>query len=539
MKKIKLKKCAKILLIILLVAVLTLSIVTAISTFIEYNTDFDGMPYSFLTVKGGSMSPEFSQGDLLIVRNLNYESLSVGDDVTFLTTNGLVTHRIVDIKDGEYITQGLANNTEDLYAVSKEAYCGKVVANIPYIGYALQFITGSYLVLAAAMLLLLAVCFARPIMNKIREKTDGNKEKASSSLCVRLLACLSALSLFLCLPYVTQTKYVGEINRFETLVAQPLYFSSNYLSLKTETTSGNTYNIQGWNGEATSLGLEIRNFSNELLFNGENRDISYGLGINKHSSVTVGEGANAVTTSYSTAYKVEITPHEPAAIPETAEDASEETSSQTPTTNVPTAFNGSFTFPSDWKEGEVTDSIQKLSAYTMAGGAKKTDKFNITVTPTGTFSENDKISFDIYAVTEQDKTYSIQLQGTFTFQVSKRTDFLGEIELVNQTSMLNLTVRTYPSNDGSNEKVVLFKWDPNKLYLNEYHSSVFSLINDPQYSNYYVKTDGRLYMKLQPYSMVTLEFFKIAAGDIQAGEVTAHVVDNVGDLPPTTPPSGS
>ncbi len=518
MKSTAVKKCVKCILVAVLVATLVINMVIAVLAFLEYNTEFEGIPYSVLTVQGESMSPEFSQGELLVLKKADYDSLNVGDDITFLTTGGLVTHRIVDVNDNGYVTRGLANNTEDLYEVNEQTYCGKVVTSIPYIGYALQYIGGSYIVLAVAIMLLFAACFARPIINKIREKKEETRKEQSSSLKIRLLACLCVLSLFLSLPYVTQTKYISEINRYETVVAQPLYFSSNYLSSAQD---GNAYNIQGWDGKAYSLGLEIKNYNNELLFNGEDRDISYGLGI----KINDGE--------YSTDYTVEITPATTATVEDTAEVET------TPPRDGVTPFEGTFNFPSEWTEDGTNGTIKKLSAYTMLGGDKVTDRFDITVTPSGTLTENTKISFDIYAVTEQNKTYSILLHGTFSFQVSKSTSFLGELTLVNQPSMVNLTVRTYPSNDGSDEKVVVFQWDPQKMYLNEYQSTVFNIINSNP-SNYYQKEQGRLYMKLQPYSMVTLEFFKREAGNIVAQDITVQVVDNVGDIPTTpTPPDNS
>ncbi len=492
MKKTACKKYARYVLLVFLTLVMIVNAVTAVLTFLEYNTDFEGSPYAVLTVKGGSMSPEFSIGDLIIVEKLDYDSLKAGDDVTFLTTSGLVTHRIEAVRDGEYITRGLANNTEDLYKVSEDTYCGKVLISIPYVGYALQFIGGSYIVIMAITLLLFAACFARPIINKIREKREASTEKRSFSIPARMLTCLCALSMLLCLPYVTDARYVGEINRFETVVAQPMYFSSNYLSSDSE----NAYNIQGWNGEPYTLSLQIQNYNNDLLYNEEGRNISYGFGVKIHDD-----------SEYFTNYTVTITP--------------EASSGVTP-------VDGDFAFPSEWLD--ENSGIDLGEAYQMLGGAKVTDKFSVVIASEGSALPADaKISFDIYAVTEQNKTYSIQLQGTFTFHVVANTDFISWLEVTNKASMVNLDVKTSPSNDGSGEKVVVFKWNPDELYLNEYQNTVFTIIT--KNPSYYNKEAGTLYMKLQPYSMVKLEFFKRVPGVIDNENIIVQVVDNIGDLP--------
>lgn len=82
-------------------------------------------------VLSGSMEPEFSVGDLLIIKEQDvYE---VGDIVVFQSGKMIVTHRIVSIDGEEVVTRGDANNTED-DPIKLEQIKGEVVSVIPFVG---------------------------------------------------------------------------------------------------------------------------------------------------------------------------------------------------------------------------------------------------------------------------------------------------------------------------------------------------------------------------------------------------------------------
>lgn len=95
----------------------------------------------FLTVLSGSMEPVIKTGSVVVVKPVN--DYKVGDIITFgpySKTKAPTTHRIQDIKvqGGEpvYITKGDANNASDTRTVTKRDIVGKVVLDVPYIGYA-------------------------------------------------------------------------------------------------------------------------------------------------------------------------------------------------------------------------------------------------------------------------------------------------------------------------------------------------------------------------------------------------------------------
>jgi signal peptidase len=120
-------------------------------------------------VLSGSMEPELSVGDLLIV--LDSSSYEIGDVVVYQDGNIAVTHRIVRFSDEEEIvTQGDANNTED-DPISVEAIKGEVVAVIPFIGYVINAIKTPIVTIC---ILALAV-FLLERSFRAEKKTDNEK----------------------------------------------------------------------------------------------------------------------------------------------------------------------------------------------------------------------------------------------------------------------------------------------------------------------------------------------------------------------------
>ena len=57
------------------------------------------MGYECYTVISGSMEPEYAVGDLLYVKDVNVNTIEVGDPITFILNADLVvaTHRVVRI----------------------------------------------------------------------------------------------------------------------------------------------------------------------------------------------------------------------------------------------------------------------------------------------------------------------------------------------------------------------------------------------------------------------------------------------------------
>jgi len=100
--------------------------------------------FKILTVLSGSMEPAIKTGAVVIIKPAS--DYKIGDVITFgpnTKTQSPITHRIYDIKivAGEpvFITKGDANGSSDNKEVPKSDIIGKVLFNIPFVGYAVDF----------------------------------------------------------------------------------------------------------------------------------------------------------------------------------------------------------------------------------------------------------------------------------------------------------------------------------------------------------------------------------------------------------------
>lgn len=124
--------------------------------------------WSWAVVVSGSMEPEISVNDLIIVRK--HDSYEVGDIISFESNNGsVVTHRIIAKTDTTYTTKGDANNTSDT-PVSETAVIGKVAAIIPFLGIVIQFLRTPMGMLCLVLLGLLIILTSRILDKHTKDK---------------------------------------------------------------------------------------------------------------------------------------------------------------------------------------------------------------------------------------------------------------------------------------------------------------------------------------------------------------------------------
>jgi signal peptidase I len=98
-------------------------------------------PYTVLT---NSMAPKYPPGTLLIVEPVEFDSLQLGDVITYQLKSGepaVVTHRIVSVgvtQDGDrtLITKGDNNTLEDEAPVQEVQVRGKLLYAVPEVGWA-------------------------------------------------------------------------------------------------------------------------------------------------------------------------------------------------------------------------------------------------------------------------------------------------------------------------------------------------------------------------------------------------------------------
>lgn len=96
-------------------------------------------------VLSGSMEPEISPGDSVVVKSVDPAELERGDVVTFTRSGEStpVTHRVVEVvdEDGElaFRTKGDNNDDADPAPVSADRVTGEVWFAIPYVGHVVMF----------------------------------------------------------------------------------------------------------------------------------------------------------------------------------------------------------------------------------------------------------------------------------------------------------------------------------------------------------------------------------------------------------------
>ncbi|MCD8364429.1 MAG: signal peptidase I [Clostridiales bacterium] len=95
----------------------------------------DVMPMPFgigvSVVLSGSMEPELSVGDLVIIRGT--QTVAVGDVIVYQSGRDLIIHRVVAVSEDTVVTQGDANNVPD-DPIDISDVKGKLAAHIPGVG---------------------------------------------------------------------------------------------------------------------------------------------------------------------------------------------------------------------------------------------------------------------------------------------------------------------------------------------------------------------------------------------------------------------
>ena len=99
-----------------------------------------------IAIASGSMSPIIGKGDVVVV-DRKFNELEVGDVIAFKKENLIIVHRIVKILEIDdklyYYTKGDANAEKDNWVIFDDSVIGRVVFNLPYIGYPTLWFNGN------------------------------------------------------------------------------------------------------------------------------------------------------------------------------------------------------------------------------------------------------------------------------------------------------------------------------------------------------------------------------------------------------------
>lgn len=113
-------------------------------------------------VDGTSMLPTLEEGDLVIIQNVPFSDLHVGDIIVYnppcSATGSSVIHRIVNFSSGGAVTRGDNNGYTDIAGgiatgpITANCYVGKVVLVVPYIERIASLPYGTNYIIAALIL---------------------------------------------------------------------------------------------------------------------------------------------------------------------------------------------------------------------------------------------------------------------------------------------------------------------------------------------------------------------------------------------------
>lgn len=138
--------------------------------------------YQCFTVISGSMEPAYSVGDLLYVKEVDVNTIEVGDPITFLLNEDLAvaTHRVtrVDAENKRFYTKGDANDIEDSNPVHFNNVIGVPQFSIPKLGYVSDFVQnppGMYISIGIGIVLIFLV-FVPDLLGKNKKEEDENEK---------------------------------------------------------------------------------------------------------------------------------------------------------------------------------------------------------------------------------------------------------------------------------------------------------------------------------------------------------------------------
>lgn len=146
--------------------------------------------YKPFIVLSGSMQPVIQEGDLIITREQDAQSLKEGDIIAYrFGENAVITHRIQAMEESEgqllFTTKGDFNNVEDRDKVSAERVEGKYIMRVPGLGSFAMFLQtplGLLLVVGAPILLyiILDTLLRRKDRHSAQQEADALKDELAA-----------------------------------------------------------------------------------------------------------------------------------------------------------------------------------------------------------------------------------------------------------------------------------------------------------------------------------------------------------------------
>ena len=146
--------------------------------------------FSPVIVVSGSMYPTFDAGDMIVLQEVDPDTIQEGDVICYFVDNDkneAVTHRVIEVQTGEdgtpvFVTRGDANNTEDRIAVTPDMvqgrYTGIYIPGLGNVAVFLQSPLGMVLCIVLPLaLILLWDAVRRGMSSKKRKQNTRSMEE--------------------------------------------------------------------------------------------------------------------------------------------------------------------------------------------------------------------------------------------------------------------------------------------------------------------------------------------------------------------------
>ena len=196
-------------------------------------------------VLGGSMEPFISTGALIAMVKVAPEEVQVGDVIGF-KVEGIdtpVCHRVIELVDTEqgigFRTKGDANEDPDAWVVKPENLLGKVVFDLPSVGYIAKFIKTPYgfaslLGLPAIIIVALELksLFGTKPLRRRRPRLIRQKPSQFPAYLPIIIGLILIGVLWAMMAGNTQERTLGSFAQRSEEVNQPLYVSQRNMQNK-------------------------------------------------------------------------------------------------------------------------------------------------------------------------------------------------------------------------------------------------------------------------------------------------------------------
>ena len=195
-------------LIVILGIILLITIYNNIQIKVLGNDYASFFGHSIFEVQTGSMEPEISAGDWIIVKYDN--NIELNDIVTFQQKDDFITHRVIESYNGTFVTKGDANNAKDK-PISKDQIIGKVTKILPNFGIFRKTIFNP-----VVLLLLIGTCYiAMQTFKKPSEKEIAKEQELIDSIKEKILSKKKTVE-------TQEEKEKVQIEEIETLEEEPV-----------------------------------------------------------------------------------------------------------------------------------------------------------------------------------------------------------------------------------------------------------------------------------------------------------------------------